>query len=226
MRGRVGALGVGLGLLTGCVPSQDLQLVSNPFGQAADVQPSTSMYAASTDEQLAKQVLCVGTKIVNANKDLNLHPLFPLIASEQPEIFHRGREIFITEGLVKKCATEGQLAALLSSELGKIVAEREAQALPETRQPERRAPVDVPVGNDSGGTFGPADGTHLVELAKFDHDRQPRDVTVPPPSPDILTRRILQQAGYMLDDLDAVRPLLRQSEANGTFRKQLLRGVY
>ena len=130
------ALGVGLGLLlTGCVPSQDLQLVSNPFDWTADVQPATSMYAASTNEQLAKQVLCVGSKIINANKDLNLQPLFPLIGTDQPEIFHRGREIFITEGMVKKCASEGQLAALLSNELGKMAAEREAQALPERASP-------------------------------------------------------------------------------------------
>jgi hypothetical protein len=86
--------------------------------------------------------------------------------------------------------------------------------------------MDVPVGNDSGGTFGPPDGTHLVELAKFEHDRPPRDVTIPPPSPDLLARRILQKAGYTLDDLDAARPLLSESEANSAWRKQLLRSNY
>ena len=55
-----------------------------------------------------------------------------------------------------------------------------------------------------------------------DLDRIPRDVTVPPPSPDILTRRCLQKAGYTLEDLDAAAPLLRESEANGAWRKQVI----
>src|SRR5258707_1119243 len=87
MRGRVGALGVGVCLLlTGCVPSQDMQqLVSNPFGLSPDTQLNTSMYPPSEQQELAKRVLCIGEQVVRANADLNLHPLFPVICSEQAE---------------------------------------------------------------------------------------------------------------------------------------------
>ncbi len=228
MRICVVILGVVLGLLpTGCVPSEDSHLlVSNPFGQGPETPQTTSLYPPSVERAMAEHVAQVGNQLVKANSELNLHPLFASLGTDQPELFHRGREVFITEGLVKKCVTDGQLAAVLSTELGKMVAEREIIALPETRQPERRPPADVPVGNDSGGTFGPADGTHLVELARFEQNRPPRDVTVPPPSPDLLARRILQKAGFTLDDLDDARPLLNECEANGTLRKQLLRGIY
>ena len=222
---RIGALGAGLCLLlAGCVPGQDMQqLVSNPFGKPPDAQISTSMYPPSANEALARRVAWIGHQITQANKDLYVEPLFPFLCSEEPEIFHRGREIFLTEGLVKQCASDGQLAAVLCTELGKIVSEREALALPETRQPERQLPIDVPVGNDSGGRFGPSDGIRQVELAKLDRERLPRDVVIPPPSPDLLARRYLQKAGYTLEDLDAVRPLLKQCEANSTWRKELLR---
>jgi hypothetical protein len=228
MRGRVGALGIAWCLsLIGCVPGEDMQqIVSNPFGHGPEPLQTTSLYPPSVEQAMAQRVGWIGNQIVKANPELNLHPLFLSLGSEQTEIFHRGREIYITEGLVHKCVTDGQLAAVLSAELGKMVAERETVALPETRNPERRPPADVPVGNDSGGTFGPADGTHLVELARFERDRHPRDVTLPPPSPDLLTRRILQKTGYTLDDLDAARPLLNECEANGSWRKQFLQGIY
>lgn len=225
---RVGALGAGLCLLlTGCVPGQDMQqLVSNPFGQAPEAQTSMSMYPPSTNEALARRVGWIGHKIVQANHDLYLEPLFPFLCSDEPEVFHRGREIYLTEGLVKQCATDGQLAAVLCMELGKMVSEREALALPETRQPKRHLPIDAPVGNDSGGWFGPSDGIRQVELAKLDRERLPHDAVIPPPSPDLLARRYLLKAGYTLEDLDAARPLLKQCEANSTWRKSLLRGTY
>jgi hypothetical protein len=227
MAGRIAALGAGLCLLlAGCVPGQDMQqLVSNPFGQPPEPQISMSMYPPSTNEVLARRVGWIGHQIVQANKDLYMEPLFPFLCSEEPEIFHRGREIYLTEGLVKQCTTDGQLAAVLCMEMGKMVSEREAATLPETRQPERQLPIDVPVGNDSGGRFGPSDGIRQVELAKLDRQRLPRDVVVPPPSADLLARHYLQKAGYTLEDLDAVRPLLKQCELNSRWRQQLLHGV-
>jgi hypothetical protein len=224
MRRRVGSIAFGVCLLLlGCVPSEDAQtLVSNPFGQPPNVQLNKPSYTPA-EKEVALRVGSVGKKIVEANPQLALQPMFITIGSpEQFELFHKGlKEIYITEGLVNKCANEGQLAALLCNELGKMVAEREVLTPNATRQPDREPPPNVPIGNESS-VLGAADGTHLVELAKFERDRIPRDVTVPPPSPDILARRCLQKAGYTLDDLDAAAPLLRQSEANGAWRKQLV----
>jgi hypothetical protein len=224
---RVGAFGVGLCLLlAGCVPGeQGKLLVSNPFGQSPEVQQYRAMSPPSSPqgEKAAKRVLCVGQQVVQANPEMGLRPLFATIGgAAQPEIFHRGQtEIIVTEGLVKECVSDGQLAAVLCRELGKMVAERELLTLPATRQPERTPPQDVPVGNDAGGVLGMSDGVHRAELARFERERHPQDVTVPPPSPEVLTRRYLHQAGYSLDDLDAAAPVLRQCDANGTWQKQL-----
>jgi hypothetical protein len=225
---RVAGIGVGLCLLlAGCVPDgQGKLVVANPFGQSPEVQQYKALSPAASPEgeQAAKRALAVGQQVVRTNPEMGLRPLFATIGgAEQPEIFHRGQtEILVTEGLVKQCVSDGQLAAVLCRELGKMVAERELLTPPATRQPEREPPPDVPVGNDAGGVLGMSDGVHRVELARFERERHPRDVTVPPPSPDVLARRYLQQAGYTLDDLDAAGPVLRQCDANGAWQKQLV----
>ena len=197
-------------------------LVTNPFGQTPEVQQYHASYSPAAKDT-ALRVDCVGQQIVKANPQLTLRPMFLTIGSPQPEVFHRGTtEIYVTEGLANKCVTEGQLAAVLCSELAKMAVDREVLALPETRQPERSPPPDVPVGNDNNTLYGAADGTRRVELAKFERDRIPRDVTIPPPSPDILARGCLQKAGFTLEDLDAAASLLRESEANGAWRKSMI----
>ena len=176
MRKRVGLIAVGVCIcFVGCVPSEDMQmLVTNPFNHTPDVQPYQAAYSPAAKET-ALRVDGVGQQIVKANPQMALRPMFLTIASPQPEVFHRGTtEIYVTEGLANKCVTEGQLAAVLSSELAKMVVDREVLALPETRQPERSPPPEVPVGNDNSTLFGAADGTRRVELAKFERDRIPR----------------------------------------------------
>jgi hypothetical protein len=224
---RVGAISVGLCfVVAGCVPGeQGKLLVANPFGQSPEVQQYRTMSPPTSPEgeQAAKRVLCIGQQIVRANPEMGLRPVFATIGGvQQPEIFHRSlNDVIVTEGLVKQCVSDGQLAAVLCRELGKMVAERELLTPPATRQPEREPPQDVPVGNDAGGAFGPSDGVHRAELARFERERLPRDVTVPPPSPDVLARGYLKKAGYTLDDLDAAAPVLRQCDANGAWQKQL-----
>src|SRR5262249_13190941 len=126
---RVGAVGVGLCLLlAGCVPGEQGKfLVSSPFGQPPEVQQyrALSPAASAEGEQAAKRVLAVGQQVVRANPETGLRPLFATIGgAEQPEIFHRGQtEVLVTEGLVKQCVSDGQLAAVLCRELGKMVAE-------------------------------------------------------------------------------------------------------
>src|SRR5262249_39695897 len=70
-----------------------------------------------------------GRQLLAANPQVGAKPLFHTIGAPQPEVFHRGTsDVWVTEGLVRQCATDGQLAALLCLELGKMVAEREAAA--------------------------------------------------------------------------------------------------
>jgi hypothetical protein len=224
---RVGAIGVGLCLLlAGCVTDEQAKLiVANPFGQPPQAQDYRALAspAPKEDQELNRRIQCVGEQVVRANPGTGLRPRFVAVGAPAAEIFHRGtEEVFITAGLVNECVTDGQLAAVICNEFGKMVAEREARTPPATRQPERTPPPDYPVGNDAGGMFGASDGVHRMELAKFERERHPPNVTIPPPAPELLARNYIQRAGYTLDDLDAAAPILRKCAANGALEKQLV----
>src|SRR5947209_13920791 len=209
----------------GCVTDQPkTEIVSNnPFGQPSPgfVQTQTNHAPSSLDA--AARVDQIGRRLVAANKAAGLQPLFRTIGAPQAEIFHRGTtEIDITEGLVKQCASEGQLAAVLCTEMCKMVCEREALAASRVRAAELSPPADVPVGNDGGGLFGPADQLHRAELAKFEQQHPRNRVATPPPDPKILARNYLTAAGFAVADLDAVAPLLQAAGENDRFARQLV----
>jgi hypothetical protein len=209
----------------GCASQQSgASLVpDNPFGFAA--APPAQRRAAFTPASIetAARVDSLGRKILAANPQIGVRPLFRTIGVPQSEVFHYGTsEINITEGLAKQCQTDGQLAAVLCTELGKMVAEREALAGPQARRPQREPPQDVRIGSDNAGSFGTADQTHLAELAKFDQGRRHSD-TPPPPPPDplLLARTYLTKAGYAENNLEAAGPLLQGAAANSSLEKQM-----
>jgi len=211
-------------LAAGCVsPGSETPLVSaNPFGTPPAVGPRTAASYAPAPTELAARVDLLGRRIVAANPQAGVQPVFRTIGAPQAEIFHNGTaEIDITSGLVQQCTTDGQLAAVLCHELGKMVSEREVLAGPTVRKPERRPPIDVPVGNDNAGSYGAADLTRQAELAKFDQDRRAAAEPLPPPDPDKLARIYLGRAQFTESELDQAAPLLRAAAANGTFEKQL-----
>ena len=136
---------------------------------------------------------------------------FTTIGAPQAEVFHRGStDIFITEGLVRQCRTDGQLAAVLCLELGKLVSDREAMTPAAVRQPERMLPIDTGLNHDNGYGVA-ADQTRLRELADYDRDRRLREQAVTPPDPATLARLYLVRAGYHDADLQAAGPLLQQA---------------
>jgi hypothetical protein len=146
---------------------------------------------------------------------------FVTIGAPQAEVFHRPSEIFITEGLVKQCSTDGQLAAVLCLELGKMVSEREAMTAQSVRQPDRSPPIDTGIGRDTGWGVAP-DQTRLRELADFDRDRRQRSQPLPPPDPATLARLYLVRAGFKDADLQAAGPLIQQAQGNAGLEKQML----
>ena len=181
----------------------------------------TSIRPAQTES--AARVDLLGRKILAANPQIGMKPQFMVIGSPQPEIFHKKNEaLFITEGLVKQCKTEGELAAVLCRELGKMVSDREVQMGPQVWNGRRLPPPEVPIGNDSPGSFNPPDRTRLAELAVFEQDRR-REVAppLPPPDPDLLARTYLQKAGFYEADMKAAQPHLQAAAANMTFEKQM-----
>lgn len=211
-------------LIAGCLPANmRSEIVSdNPFG-AGDPIPPAPVRAAYTPaaQAVAARVDLLGRKLVADNPQMGLHPQFVTIGAPQAEIFHRGTgELDITEGLVKQCTADGQLAAVLCRELGKMVAEREALAAPRARNAFLEPPPMVPVGNYNGGFGGDSSMTTLAEQAKF-HPPAYRDPPPPPPDPDVLARDFLTRAGYQANELDGVASLLKTASGNNAWEKQL-----
>ena len=226
MTRRVWPLGLPLVLgLAGCLETGGgPSLVGSGPPQGAGVgqaQVAQSPHAPATEEA-ARQVLATGAKVVKANPALGAGPVFLTVGSPQPEIFHQGdRQVVVTEGLARQCKTEGQLAAVLATELAKMAAER--RALAGEALPDRGPPVSAPVGSDSRGVFGSPDATGLMELAKYEQQRKRRvEIAAAPPVPPAdLARTYLKQAGYDPAAVDAIAPLLRVAEGNATVEKTM-----
>jgi predicted Zn-dependent protease len=228
---RRGWLAAALLLPAGCVadelrPENRLRMpvVSAEGGPAAvpDVRP----VRAPANEEVARRVGRVGSKLIEANESVGLRPRFQVLGVPGAEVFHRGTsEVLVTEGLVRRCGDDEQLAAVLCLELGKMASEREALAAPEVRQPEHLPPIALAVGHEAGGAFGDADGTGRVEAVKHDRDRRRPGQALPPPPPEALARQFLKQAGYKPEALDAARPLLRTAAGNAEVEKQWTAGA-
>jgi hypothetical protein len=224
MTGRVLAAWVPLSLLAaGCLSeSRSFMVTSGPSGEPVVARSLNPVQAAPATEEAGKRVIAVGMKIISANPQLGLRPAFCTAGTSQPEIFHRGTgglegcQVVVSEGMVRRCTTDGQLAAVLSSELGKVIAEREAQAGPNLRQPERRSISDGRIGNDYCGAFGPSDGTYMMEEASLNKQRGKRPA---PLAPETLAKRYLVRAGYTESDLAQVQALLHEAEKNFTVEK-------
>jgi len=198
---------------------------SNPFGQTPVIQGQRVAAKATPAFEQAKRVDLTGYGILAANPQLGFRPLFTTIGSPEPEIFHSGTAaVVITEGLAKQCTTTAQLAAVLCMELGKMSAEKETLTGPGAKVPERAPPMEVRVGNDGGGSFGPADQVHQAELAKYEKEFKQKTTSVQPgfsPDAQALACDYLKKAGYAASELEAVAPLLRTAGDNHAFAERL-----
>jgi hypothetical protein len=223
---RFGLWGLPL-LLTvaGCLTDgPGVSLVSPDFFSSVHGQRSSAyLHRAPATEEAEKRVLVLGHQILEANTQSGLRPEFLTIGSPQTEIFHNGTAmVYVTEGLVRKCETDGQLAAVLCNELAKMVAERETLANFTPRIPDRPPPEDLPIGTDSRSAYLSPDPARLAELARYEKERH---TVRPMPNPEVLAREYLQKAGFALTELEKVAPLLRAAEENYSFEKQLARPV-
>jgi hypothetical protein len=210
-------------VLPGCFPTTETAVIpTSPFGGGSTTASAyrSSPSASPATREAAVNVARVGLKVVTANPGLGLRPRFETVGGDDAplELFHNGdSEVLITETLARKCKTEGELAALLSMELGRMASEKAAIGIGDIS--DRGPPPAVNVGNEYGGAFGPADGTRMMELAKYERKRALIREQAAPPAPDVLARAYLKTAGYNPTDLDAVGPLLRSADGNDRIEK-------
>src|SRR5262249_32143287 len=132
-------------LAAGCLPAEqpDTRLVQpNPFAGPPQPSPTKGSFApasAATDGR----VRSADFKEIVANSQIGMRPVFRAVGSPRPELSHKGTsELIVSEGLVRMCRTDGELAAVLCLELGRMVSEREAQA-GAARTPDYEPPVSM-----------------------------------------------------------------------------------
>jgi hypothetical protein len=199
--------------LAGCLEDDAKSRVQNvPVATPANLPPGSQ--AAAT------QVYAVGANILAANKDIGVQPVFSTCGRSDLGLAHLGtQQIWISDGLVAKCKTDGELAAVLCSELGRMVSEARVQL--RTNGPDREPTLAPAVGGDP---LAAADRTALAEQAMYEkqnpHPSRNRDLT-PPPDPNELAKQFLFNAKYSADDLRRVSMLLGQARANPQFDKAL-----
>jgi hypothetical protein len=219
------ALSVGLAFLVGCAGNDKLSVASpGLFGNASTAGKPQVAHAPAT-EAVALRVVNLGQKIVTANPQMGLRPTFECVGVPQPVLCHTLQKdacvVYVSEGLVARCPSEGQLAALLCEELGRAASEKVAASFPAGRRPDYSPPPSVRIGPDSFGRIGSPDQTELAELARVDEERKRHEVPPTPPAPEKLAAAFLDRAGYATTDLQAVAPLVRAAEQDNTLEKQL-----
>lgn len=211
-------------LLTGCIPTQLLpedpptqQVGGSPFADARAQPPLRVNYPPASQETSYRVELIRG-RLVGENPQIGLRPYVTAIGSGDPEVFHIGPNVYITEGLVKQCQTEGQLAGVIANELGRMISERESIISDHIRQPERPLPIDLPIG----GTSFNRDRNPLreVELGRYEQRYPKQSKKLERPNPEHVARTILERAGYERTELDAAIPLLQNADRYAAVQNQ------
>lgn len=204
----------------GCFHGTQTHAIDPTQTSAVSGTPQQSMSKAAGTESSAQRLLSVSGKVVRANPQLGMRPIFLTVGTPTPEIFHKGGktdgyQVFVSEGMIRACRDDDMLAAVVCAELGRMVAERETVGAVSGWTP----PVER-IGTDSGGTFGSPDGTAIMEAARREQARKSAKPATPA-SPESLARGYMAKAGFSPQALDAVAPLRREAEKNCAVEKQM-----
>lgn len=192
-------------LAVGCSMTSAPPLPLAPPPSSLQTAPSTLQpTVAARYNADSERVSQIGQRLLQANPGIALKPAFTVTGSPHPEVSHQGdRNVYISAGMVGQCLSDGQLAAILSVELAKMVGERLSREDIDNLRIDRELPVEVRIGPD-GGSFGAADQIHKAEIAMLGYDRRkPRAATARPDTMS-LARQYLTRAGYPATELETI----------------------
>lgn len=195
--------------LTGCL---ELETATGRYQNKAVDVPEQSDAAVAT----AARVDQIGRQLVAQSPFLGVEPTFHTFGRKEPEIYHPDSHgVFITEGLVARCKTDDELAAVLASELGKMSVEKR---ISERMNISRPATL-----GDAGGRAPGEDPTQLAVQAVFDKQlpRSEKDKAKPSSEdPKLLAGEILQAAGFKAKSLETVAPWLDEATVSSALAEQ------
>jgi hypothetical protein len=202
-------------IFSGCLPTLPReeptpQVSSAPFTEPRRQALTRVTYAPASEATQIRAVM-IEDKLIGENPQVAIRPRVIAVGSADPEIFHVGmNQLYITEGLVRQCQTEGQLAAVLAYELGRMISERDAALAEAVRRPEQPLPIYLPIGG--AGNAGDGDPLNRVEMARFEKEHPKQPAKLARPNPQLIARTVLERAGFHSNDLDAAMPILQNAE--------------
>jgi predicted Zn-dependent protease len=221
MSGRIAlALLMGSALLAGCDDLHRAHLLSQNGADQRVYMPRQPMPPGDARaEAAAKRAIPVLQKIVDANPTVSVHPRLLTVGNPKKAMFHSGNSqtgmnLYVTDSLVNACTDDAQLAAVLSTGLGRLVAASASRALLPREGPTR---IEERIGSDDRGAFGAADGVRLMEAGKAEE----RKLRSKKPDAAALALGYLTKAGYPTEAMKKVVGLLREADKEEALRDQL-----
>lgn len=144
---------------------------------------------------------------------------FFTVGSEDPELFHRDTTaVFVSDGMVSRCKTDDELAAVLATEVGRLTAEFR-------REVRKQAPDPMPAVAsapklDGSTDFDPA---QAVYLAQYDREkRAPADkLGWPTVDAKAIAAELLRNYGRDPKLLDDVAPLVKEADGRSSAGRHL-----
>ena len=195
--------GACLGGFTGCL--HDLR-----FWDTKPKAPEVSLASI----EVARRVDELVKRIVDQNTFTGIEPIVRVLGVPESVLFHRGTaEVFISEGLVKKCKTEPELAAVLCSELGKMMAQKKA-GITVGRDRDSIPEIALPgIGSDASRV---REAELALQQKRIDEKRAQEQS-----EESQLAKQLLKGAGFNPAELDSVQGMLRQSDRGEAIKKQM-----
>jgi predicted Zn-dependent protease len=200
---RLAFAAAGLGSASGC-------LDGFPFGDGKPKQPTVTPASVET----ARRVDDLAKRIVEQNTFTGLEPIIRVIGVPEAVLFHRGpTELFISEGLVKKCKTEPELAAVLCTELGKMKAQKQA-AVRVGRAPDPIPEIALPGGSSDASRVREAE---LALLKRREDQKRAAEES----GEAQLAKDLLKGAGFDPAEFDRVQGMVKQSARGDAIQKPI-----
>jgi hypothetical protein len=187
---------------------------SGCLGALLDSKPKAPKLSAASLET-AQRVDDLSKRILEQNTFTGIEPVVRVISVPEAILFHRGQtELFISEGLVKKCKTEPELAAVLCTELGRMMAQKRA-AIVVGRAPDPIPDVALP------GISSDATQVRQAELA-LQKRRDDRERAGEQEGGEAhLARELLKGSGFNPAEYDRVQGMVKQSGRGESLQKQM-----
>ncbi|HEY2783928.1 MAG TPA: hypothetical protein VGJ05_03050 [Fimbriiglobus sp.] len=152
--------------------------------------------------QMAARLSNVGQTLLTANPFAGVNPNFFVMSTAEPAVSHPDAfGVFVSEGMMAKCQTDDELAAVVALELGAMIAER--------RNLDRLGladPAAAYIGGDDT-TASPIQDPN----AKVVSTARPKPVNEPPAAPEQIAKELLTAAGYREDALARMSPLVQSA---------------